>query len=282
MDSGTPPWPPDASGPAIPQAAPDEPPPQKRPAWVPWLGGLAVAIVAFGAFFVAKSIAGGSSTPSAVASTGNANTNANRGNGNSGQAFQGRFPGANGEITAINGATLTLKDRQGRSVQVKTTSSTTVTIEKTVGVDAIKTGDRITVAGDASGSAIAATRITVTDLQINGRGGGQGGPPPEGGQRRNFGGQNGSGQAPSGFVAGTVTKVDGGTITIKSFDGSTKTVTTSSTTTVMKGEQGSLTDLKVAQFVRATGDKDSAGNVTATAINEGAGGFGTFRGQGAP
>jgi hypothetical protein len=50
----------------------------------------------------------------------------------------------------------------------------------------------------------------------------------------------------------------------------------------MKGEQGSLTDLKVAQFVRATGDKDSAGNVTATAINEGAGGFGAFRGQGAP
>jgi hypothetical protein len=256
------------------------------------VGGLAVAIVAVGAFFVAKSIAGGSGTPSAVASTGNGNTNS--GNGNGGPAFQTRFPGANGEITAINGSTLTLKDRQGQSVQVKTTNSTTVTVEKTVGVDAIKTGDRITVAGDGSGSAIAATRITVTDLQINGRGGGQGGPPPAGapgggnftpptgGQRRNFGGENGNGQAPGGFAVGTVTKVDGGTITIKSFDGATKTVTTSSTTKVMKGEKGSLSDLKVGQNVRATGDKDSAGNVTATAINEGAGGFGAFRGQGAP
>ena len=288
-DSGSPPpWPP-----APPAAELDPAPPKKRPAWFAWAVGAAVVVVAVGAFFVAKSVAGGGGSSPAAASTNSAS--GSQQNGQNGSGFAGRIPGSAGTITAINGTTLTIQDRQNQSVKVTTTSSTRVSVQTTVPLSSIANGDRISATGTQSGTTVAATRITVMNLQGAGQfgqrangGTGNGGPPAEGagGFPRRNGGTNGtgSGNAPaSGFAFGTVTNVSGGTITISSFNGSTMTITTTSSTKVTKSEPGSLSDLKVGQTIRATGTTASDGTVAATAINEGAGGgFGGFRGQGTP
>ncbi len=276
------------------EVEPTETAPKKRPAWFGWaIGGLVVVVAAAG-FFIAKAVSGGSSP--AAASTGNTPT-ANGGSGQNGY-FQGRFPGAAGKITAINGTTLTLQDQQNQSVKVTTSSSTRITVSKTVAVSDIAKGDRITATGTQSGTTVAATRITIADLQggnsqrtggpggFNGEGGpppggfnGQGGPPVTDANGNPTGNASGStNQRPSGFAGGTVTDINGGTITISSFDGSTMTVTTTSSTTVTKSVQGSFSDLKVGQTVRAMGNTSSDGAVAATSINEGMGGFGAFGG----
>jgi hypothetical protein len=288
-------------------------PPKQRPGWLAWAIGAGVIVVAVAAFFVTKSIAGsGGSTP-AAASTGNGQTSNGGAGGYGGQSgsggFQGRFPGTSGQITAIDGTTLTVKDRRNQSVKVTTSDSTRVTIEKTVTVSDIASGDRISVTGTKSGTTVAASRIAITDLQLPAPGSGsQSGTTPgsgPNGSQNGFGppgGFNGRGgppatdangnpinranRRPGGFTFGTVTKVDGGTITISGFDGSTTTVTTTSSTTVTKSVQGSFSDLKVGQTVRATGATGSDGTVAATSINEGSGGFGFFgggrRAQGTP
>jgi hypothetical protein len=286
-----------------------------RPGWYPWAIGIGVVVVAVAAFFVTKSIAGSGGSSPAAATTGNgANSNGGpsgyggpSGSGN----FQGRFPGVGGQIAAIDGTTLTVKNRQNQSVKVTTGSSTRITIQKAVAVSDIAKGDRISVSGTQSGTTIAAARISIMDLQLGAPGRGfQGGSTPGSGsgangpQRRfGSGGFNGEGGPPStdangnptgdanrrplgGFAFGTVTDVAGGTITISSFDGTTTTVTTTPSTTVTKSVQGSFGDLKIGQNIRAVGTTGSDGTVAATTVNEGAGGFGFFgggrRGQGTP
>jgi hypothetical protein len=270
-------------------------PPRPRPGWVPWAIGVGVVVVAVAAFFVTKSIASsGGSTPAAATtgngSSSNGGTATGGANGNGG--FQGRLPGTSGAITAIDGTTLTVKDRQNQSVKVTTTGSTRITVEKTVAVSDIAKGDRISVTGTQSGTTIAATRISIMDLRLGSQrrrfqggstsgGANANGPPngftPPGGANR---------RPPGGFTFGTVTKVDGSTITISGFNGSATTVTTTPSTTVTKSVQGSLTDLKVGQNVRAVGSTGADGSVAADSINEGTGGFGFFGGfrggQGTP
>src|SRR5215471_6576292 len=101
--------PPSFQFPTDPPMVDDEPtasPPKTRPGWFAWAIGAGVVVIAVAAFFVTKSIAGsGSGGPSRSGS------------------FQGRFPGTSGEITAINGTTLTVKDRQNRSVNVTTSNN---------------------------------------------------------------------------------------------------------------------------------------------------------------
>jgi len=292
------------------EVEPTAEPPKSRPAWFGWAIGVGVVAVAVGAFFVTKSIAGSGGGSPAAATTGNTPTTIGGTAGNEG--FQGRLPGASGEITAIDGTTLTVKDRQNKSVKVTTTASTRITIEKTVMVSDIAKGDRISVNGTQSGTTIAASRIAVLDMQPRGnRRGSQGGAKPGSGSGTNGsqnglgppGGFNGQGGPPGtgaignsvgganrrqlgGFAFGTVTKIDGGTITISGFNGSTTIVKTTSSTTVTKSVQGSFSDLKVGQNIRAVGTTGSDGTVAATSINEGTGGFGFFgggrRGQGTP
>jgi hypothetical protein len=287
-DSGPPPPPPFPGDTPTVEVEPAAPP-KTRPAWFGWAIGVGVIVVAVGAFFVTKSIAGSGRGSQAAATTGNGST-PNSGTGGNG-GFRGRVPGTAGEITAIDGTTLTVKDRQNQSVKVTTSDSTRITIEKTVTVSAIATGDRISVTGTQSGTTVAASRISIMDRQarVPGTGSGGGGLGPPGGFNGRGGppstGANGNpngrvnGRAPGGFAFGTVTKVDGGTITISSFDGSTTTVTTTPSTTVLKSVQGSFSDLKLGQKVRAIGTTGSDGSVAATSINEGSAGFG-FNGSG--
>lgn len=108
--------------------------------------------------------------------------------------------------------------------------------------------------------------------------GGQGGP---GGYGAFGGGQGQNGGAPGaggGFASGTITAIDGNTITIKKADGSTVKVTTSGSTTVTKSSTANVSDLSTGEKVTAIGQADSSGNVTANRISEGDGGLGGFGG----
>jgi hypothetical protein len=67
-------------------------------------------------------------------------------------------------------------------------------------------------------------------------------------------------------VAGTVTNVSGGTLTVRQADGSTATVTTSDTTGAMLQKAIEVSDLKVGDVIGVTGDKTSDTAYTANNI----------------
>jgi hypothetical protein len=76
---------------------------------------------------------------------------------NGGQGFRrGGFGGGQvGEVTSLSGDTLVLQDRQGQSIKVKLTSSTTVRKSATGSLSDVKRGATVTVAGNP------ATSITI-------------------------------------------------------------------------------------------------------------------------
>jgi hypothetical protein len=87
------------------------------------------------------------------------------------------------------------------------------------------------------------------------------------------GAPNGSGTgrfAGGNAVTGTILSADASSITVKTADGSTKIVLVSSSTTVSKTQEGSISDLTVGQNVIATGTSNSDGTVTASRIQVGA------------
>jgi hypothetical protein len=105
--------------------------------------------------------------------------------------------------------------------------------------------------------------------------------------RGTFGGTNGAGGANGagrfgpggGGVLGTVTKVEGNTITLTQRDGTTATVVVPSGATISKTVSGSLSDLKAGTQIAVRGTTAN-GKTTAdtVAIANGTGGFGGFGG----
>lgn len=109
--------------------------------------------------------------------------------------------------------------------------------------------------------------------------------PPDGagfpgGEFPGAGGQPGAGGL-GGVTSGTITGIDGDTVTLELAEGSTVTVTASSTTTVTTTSDAAVSDLATGDTVTVFGEADDKGNVaSATSISEGAtlGGFGGFGG----
>ncbi|MEU8356416.1 hypothetical protein AB0C27_10450 [Nonomuraea sp. NPDC048882] len=96
-------------------------------------------------------------------------------------------------------------------------------------------------------------------------------------------GQPGSGQQPGGRqrmgggggggTAGTVEKVEGGKVYVKTADGATVTVNTTDQTTVRISKPAKVTDLKQGSTIVVRGQKGADGAVTADSISEGGQGF---------
>lgn len=86
--------------------------------------------------------------------------------------------------------------------------------------------------------------------------------PADGQQGAGFGGRAGGGRG----TIGTVEKVDGSTVTLKTGQGSEVKVSTSDSTTVGMTQPGKLSDLKPGQTVTVQGRTGSDGSVTAQAI----------------
>ncbi|MEV6148795.1 hypothetical protein AB0L53_00490 [Nonomuraea sp. NPDC052129] len=72
-----------------------------------------------------------------------------------------------------------------------------------------------------------------------------------------------------GGTVGTVEKVEGGKIYVKTMDGSTVTVTTTDATTVQVTKPGKLADLQTGTNVVVRGEKGGDGSVAATSISQG-------------
>jgi hypothetical protein len=88
------------------------------------------------------------------------------------EGFRGRggFGGAGGfgevgQVQSVSGDTLTLQTRQGGTVKVKLSSSTTVRKTTTGSISDIKQGDTVTVAGTGQNNANPATSITIVPSQ---------------------------------------------------------------------------------------------------------------------
>jgi hypothetical protein len=172
-------------------------------------------------------------------------------------------------------------------VKVVTNAKTTFSETVKGTVADLKRGDHVIVTGDTSGSSVSATNIVDNgDQELgfarrdqgapDGSGNGNNLPTPPGGNGGN-GGKGGGFFAGGSFTAGTVTDVNGSTVTLKSNDGSTVTVNTSSSTNVTVTKKISLADLKVGDEVRVTGST-SDNTVTAERVQKGdlGGGFGDF------
>ncbi len=75
-------------------------------------------------------------------------------------------------------------------------------------------------------------------------------------------------------VVGTVSKVSGNTVTVKTDDGKSKTVQISADTVIRKdGQEATKSDIKVGEFVRVMGQENSQGVVEAKAVLIGEGDF---------
>jgi hypothetical protein len=88
------------------------------------------------------------------------------------------------------------------------------------------------------------------------------------------GSQSGPGSGPQprgigGVTAGTVTKVDGDTVTITTADGNEVSVATDADTDVTVTSEGSLSDLSSGDPVVVTGTRQGDGSIDADSISEG-------------
>ncbi|MFZ1075082.1 MAG: hypothetical protein WAN50_01780 [Minisyncoccia bacterium] len=91
--------------------------------------------------------------------------------------------------------------------------------------------------------------------------------------RGSFAGTGGSGfagarggAAGGGFLSGTVSAADSGSITLNTRDGSSHVVLVTPATTVSKSVSGALSDVSVGSNVLITGTTNSDGSVTAAVI----------------
>jgi hypothetical protein len=268
-----------------------DPEPPHKPIWKSWVaaGVVAAAFVAGG--ILAVTIAGhGKDSPTVQTASAAQQTPTYAGPNGAGR-FNGRFGGrgTQGKITGIKGTTLTLErtDFSGATSTMTVTTDADTKVTETVSgaVSDIAVGDNIIVVGPSNAGAVTATNIVDNGdqaLAFQGRADGQapdgsGGTPPslpngaQGGQR--FFGPRGSGD----LTAGTVTDVNGSTITVKTVAGDTVTVTTTADTTVTVTKTIKVSDLAVGDTVRVEGTTTGS-TVAADAIRKGDLGFrGGFR-----
>jgi Domain of unknown function (DUF5666) len=182
--------------------------------------------------------------------------------------MHGTPPAAVGKVTAINGDSITLSSMKGTTTMTYTVDATNATITKssapvaptsgsttgtrpaptTITVSQVAVGDTLVVQGTVSGTNITATKI-------------------EDGMFGGFGGRGGM-RGPGGMgVQGTVTAVNGSTLTVTGKNGTTYTVNAGNST-VSKLETISVSDVAVGDSVGVQGTV-SGNTVTAKSIMDG-------------
>ncbi len=159
-----------------------------------------------------------------------------------GDAGPGFGVGRGVTITAINGSDLSLKTDDGWTRTITVTSDTAITrAGKTIAVADLKVGDQISFRQDRQTDGT----YTITAVRV---------------------------VIPTVF--GQVTKVDGSTITVQGFGGTTQTIHVDSSTTyqVAGVTNPTLADIKVDAFIVAQGTQRADGSLDAEAVAGGLGG----------
>lgn len=265
-----------------------------KPAWRSWVaaGAVGALIVGGGAFLLGR---GDDGQPTATAAA-NSDTSTDAGTGAPGApgGLGGPGgPGTGGEITAIDGTTITL-DAEGETYTVSTSDDTQVSETVEGSADDIAVGDTVVVIGEVVDGAVTAESISEGGLGrgFGGPGGGPGGggtppdgfelpdgvePPegldPPGGFDPSQGGGPPAGGL-GGFTNGEVTTVEGSTLTVSTDDGDTVTVTATEDTMVTITLDGEVDDLDIGDTIQVIGEVDGS-SVDAAIIRLGElGGFG--------
>lgn len=180
--------------------------------------------------------------------------------------------GAAGQLVQINGQTLILTGPSG-DLTVSVSSSTTFTRTSTAVLADIVPGLCILATGqkDSTGMLTATTvRLSpkgATGCAAAGRFGPNASPPagasppPQESPR-----PTPSGLPPMAFVSGEVTAAAGISITVLTTTSGSQTITVPTTAAVTTTVVASASDLRTGECLRATGARDSAGNVQATTV----------------
>lgn len=193
------------------------------------------------------------------------------------------FRTAIGTIKTINGSTLIIANAQGNNVTVTYSSSTRFTQETRIAASALKEGTPVRVAVTSTSGAYSATSITV----VSGTGANGGGFPGFNGTpgaRRGGtpGTRNGNpcftnrgrfGNATPGSSAnnfrglvGTVSQLNGNTLTITDNTGAAFTVTLTAQTQIVETTSATAAALKVGEPLTVVGRPGSQGAIAANTI----------------
>jgi hypothetical protein len=199
--------------------------------------------------------------------------------------------GASGQLVQVNGQSLILTAPTGdltvsySSTTTFTRMSTAVLADVVPGVCILATGQK-----DSAGALTAATVRLSPKVASGCAAAGRTGPnasPPAGASPRPVP----SGQPAMAFVTGEVTAAAGISITVLTTTNGSQTITVPTTAAVTTTVVAASTDLRTGECLRATGARDSSGNVQATSITitpagpsgtcvTGFGGGGGFGGRG--
>jgi hypothetical protein len=174
--------------------------------------------------------------------------------------------GAAGQLVQVNGTTLILTGPGGdltvtySSTTTFTRTSTAVLADIVPGVCIVATGQK-----DSTGQ-LTATTVRLSPKPSAGCGAagrlGLNPTPPAGASPR----PTPSGLPPMAFVSGEVTGATGISITVLTTPSGSQTIIVPTTAAVTTTVVASSTALQTGECLRATGAKDSAGNVQATSI----------------
>jgi hypothetical protein len=150
------------------------------------------------------------------------------------------FPGVGGEITAIEGSTVTLQTSWGETAKVNVTSSTRLTRDHNEAkIGDFKVGDRVFVDGEQGKGGVWTARMLAQR---------------SGGFRGGMGQQKTEDNGKT-YIFGEVAKIDGTKLTIKKPDNSEQVIEVDDDTSFRNERRESVTlaEVKVGDFVRGQG-----------------------------
>lgn len=185
-----------------------------------------------------------------------------------------KIPGVFGTVSAISGTTLTVTSKGGPSTT--STSGTTYTVDAsnatvikdgaTSTVSAIATGDTVMVQGTVSGTNVTATKINDGALQGMGKGAGA------------LASLQGTGEP---VVGGSITAINGDSLTITNKSNVTYTVDATNATVIVKNATSSVSDLATGDNVVVQGTVNGTAVTASSVIDQGAQTSGGGAGAGA-
>jgi hypothetical protein len=156
------------------------------------------------------------------------------------------FHGVGGQITAINGSTITLRTLRGETAEIKITSSTRFRKDRNEAkLGDFKVGDQVFAAGDQGKDGVWIAQMLG---ERTGAGGGRGGGMTGGMQVK----PEDNGKT---YIAGELIKIDGTRLTVKKPDNSEQVIEVDDDTSFRNERRESVTlaDMKPGDFVRGQG-----------------------------
>ena len=208
-----------------------------------------------------------------------------QGQGGGNQMAPMRTPGVMGSVSAINGTTLTVASRtfqRGTTGGTPTSATTTYTVDAsnatvmkdnaTSTVSSIAVGDHVFVQGTVSGTSVTATKILDGQFGRGMMGRGPGMPhsgtstPPYGGNGANggLGGIQGNGQP---VIAGTVSTINGTSLTLTNSGNTTYTIDASSAVVKKGNATSTVSSISVGDKVIVQGTVNGTSVTASTVID---------------